>query len=117
VITGTGRVAFEERFVCVNQILADRTIPDESAVLIDVSRVVPPPSTDEIPRIGFLIQRLQLRFRARIAILNAAVGHVTLTHLIAYWADGRIGEVQAFVCEREAREWLKQAGESRNCPR
>jgi hypothetical protein len=107
VITGTGGVALEERVDLVNRILSDRTLPSESSILIDVRRVAPPPSSDDLSRIGFLIQRLQSRFGARIAILNAAVGHVTLSHLIACRADGEVGEVQAFVSESEAREWLK----------
>jgi hypothetical protein len=85
----------------------DKTLPDKLSILIDVSAASNGPSTHEIAGIRILIEKLRSRFGGRIAIFNNAVGHVWLSHLIAYTIEGGIGEVQAFVSESEAKEWLR----------
>ena len=110
VLTGSGTVTMAERAECVRWLLEDPALPREAAILIDVCRVENPPLNNEIAVVGMLVKQLQVRFGSLVAILNTTVGHVTLSHLIAFSAGAEEDKVRAFVSAGEARAWLAEAG-------
>ncbi len=115
-IQGDGHASLEERYHCVNQIMTDRSITPNLHVLINVCQVSNIPSTDDIGPIVSLVERLQSKFRGRVAIVNGAVGHVTVTNLISLSANCGHDKVRPFFSEDEAREWLRSVVSSEHVP-
>ncbi len=105
-ITGSGHASMEDRYDLVQRVMNDASLDGSYQVLINVCDVSNSPSAGDIGSIASLIERLQSRFRGRVAILNTGVGHVTVTHLIALVAEYGNDNVRAFMFEKEAREWL-----------
>ncbi len=105
-IVGEGDVSLADRAVLVQTLLDDRELPERAALLIAVSKVTNAPTAEEASVIGILINRLQTRFQRRVAIVNVVVGHVTVSHLVAFSTDSRFPEVMVFGSEVEATSWL-----------
>lgn len=105
-IVGRGAVSVDDRVQFIRRVLADPDLPAVAAVLVDVSGVSNAPTPDEVRVIGRLAERVQARFRGRVAILNVTVGHVTISHLVALSADDGHGSVRVFTSADEARGWL-----------
>jgi len=105
-ITGLGHASMEERYACVQRMLNNRSIGSEHNILINVCQVINAPLPGDIDSIVSLIERLQSKFKGRVAILNTAAGHVTFTNLITLSAHCGPDIVRAFLSENEAREWL-----------
>lgn len=104
VLRGEGTVSMSERLAIVEQILADPVLPVAASVLIDVTDVDRSNETPDIEAITSLVQKLRLRFRGRVAIVNSAVGHMLVSYLVALAIDDP--NVKAFVSNTEARPWL-----------
>ena len=105
-ITGSGHASMDDRYDLVQRVMNDQSIDGSYQVLIDVCGVSNSPSAGDIGSVASLIERLQSKFRGRVAILNTGVGHVTVTNLIALVADYGDDNVRAFLSGNEAREWL-----------
>src|SRR5581483_6472731 len=106
-IVGRGAVSVDDRIHLVGRLLDDPDLPTPAAVLIEVSGVTNAPTAEEVHVIAMLIERLQSRFRGRVAIVNVTVGHVTLSHLVSFSVGDGDGQARVFASEAEAREWLR----------
>lgn len=113
-ILGEGHVSMEERYDCVNRLVTDQSLDRGLHILINVCEVSNLPSSLDISSIVSLVEKLQTRFRGRVAIVNAVVGHVTVTSLISLSAECGENKVRSFFTEDEAREWLNSGKTLRN---
>lgn len=106
-IVGRGTVSLEDRIHFFRHLMDAPDLPETADVLVKVNEVTNAPSGEEIPVIGMLAERLRARFGGRLAIVNVKVGHVTISHLVAFsTADSRC-EVRVFPTEGEAARWLR----------
>ncbi len=101
-----GAISIDERIQLVHHLMDDPHLPASASILIDVNEVTNVPNYKEIGVIGSLIEKLLSRFRDRVAILNAKVGHVTLSHMVSLTVGGKHGQVRVFSCETDARTWF-----------
>jgi len=106
-IVGLGTVSLHDRVVFVSRLLADPDLPATAAILIDVNGVTNAPTVDDIRAIRTLVDRLQARFLGRVAITNVTVGHVAISHMIAFSISDESGRVRAFTSGADAGEWLR----------
>jgi hypothetical protein len=105
-IVGRGIVSLNDRIQMVDRLLDDPNVASGAAILIDVNAVENAPTPEEIWAIGMLIERLRSRIQGRLTIVNTRVGHVTLSHLVAYSVREAQSQVQVFTREEAARDWL-----------
>jgi hypothetical protein len=105
-IVGHGTVSLDDRIHFIRRLLGDADLPARATVLVEVSGVTNAPSAEDIRVIGMLVERLQARFCGRVAIVNVTLGHVTLSHLVAFSVGDGYSRVQVFASNEEARDWL-----------
>ncbi|MFN8573141.1 MAG: hypothetical protein U0132_13910 [Gemmatimonadaceae bacterium] len=108
VIEGSGVVTLEDRFDCIRTIVNDPELPHRFQVLVLASNIEQAPPAGDLPHMSALVDRLRQRSRSRIAILNATVGHFTLSQLVALLSSDGPRMVQAFSSEAAARTWLTE---------
>lgn len=106
-IVGRGAVSVESRVHLVRGLLGDTALPAVASVLIDVSEVTNAPDADDVRTIGMLIERMITRFRGRVAVVTASVGHVTLSHLVSLSVGDGVSGAQSFTSQSAARAWLE----------
>jgi hypothetical protein len=116
-IMGEGHESMKERNDCINRMMHDQSIDGRHHVFIKVCEVLNNPSIEEMHSIVTLIEKLHSKFGGRVAILNTAIGHVTITELIALSACCGANNVRAFLSEKEVREWLCTGASSHAQPR
>lgn len=105
-IVGHGVVTVEDRIQFVDRMFQDAALPEKADVLIEIGEVSNAPQGADMFAIGALINRLRARFRGRVAIVNATVGHVTISNLIALSSESDFQAVRVFASTNEAREWF-----------
>jgi|SRR6185369_4567258 len=106
-IEGLGYASMEERYDCVKILMNDQSIESKHHILIKVCKVINTPLPNDIPSIVSLIERLHSKFKGRVAILNTVAGHVTFSNIIALSSHSYPDNVQSFLTETEALEWLR----------
>lgn len=106
-IRGQGYSSMEDRHACVNRIMHDQTVDSRLNVLINVDHVSNSPSPADIGSIAALIEKLHSKCKGRVAIVNSAVGHVTISNIISFSVANEGDRVKAFYAEAEARKWLR----------
>jgi hypothetical protein len=107
-LTGEGSVSMDERRHCIGQMFANSEYANESDILVNVSGIANAPVGSEFLEIAKFIVLLHSRFSGRIAIVNAQVGHTTISHLVALSADLSQDFVRVFYSNAEASAWLDQ---------
>ena len=106
VITCSGEVTMEDRHVFISKIIDEDLHPNGANILINVSDVKNAPSPSEVPFVSWQIERLKGKGVRRVAILNTAAGHLTISHFIALQVGIDSVKTKVFMFESQAREWL-----------
>lgn len=105
-LVGEGPVSMEERRHTIGQMFLNREYSNDSDILVDVSRITNAPTDLEFFEVARLVKVLRSRFAGRIAIVNARMGHLTVSHLVALSADPEQNAVRVFYSGSEALSWL-----------
>lgn len=105
-IEGRGNVTMDDRAIFVQRIMNDLCLPEKASVLINVTSVTNPPSTEEARQIGVLVEKLLARFGRRLAIVNVTLVDLCFSHMVKLSvAEGydrlrvfnRLGDALAFL--------------------
>ncbi len=106
-VIGQGEVSIDERIRFFQQMLPDPALPKDASVLVDINKITNTPTEPDVRIIAMLVGWVLVRFSGRIAIVNAAVGHMMIAHMIAMSGDDGHDRVRVFSCQDYAIAWIQ----------